>query len=219
MAKLTIFDERSGCFITPIKGVTKNPDGSYEVAPNGGEMTISRPIDGHTDFEWKCDCNQAPTPRDLIINYWMGGKLIVLNPQQVKLQVLGVTSDAKRFEILKPPSLPPTIKFLDVDTGCFFCMPSYPATPNPKPPIITIKCAANGGYIIQVEVGNDYRKDAPIYVMLYDKVGRLFWTQAFTDSKVVSVCCDINLGRAFYVCTGIGQVQIPVPFCKAPPKD
>lgn len=223
MAKLTIWDNDALANIVAGKGVARNPDGTYEVSSEGGEIFVldNKPKAGLRG--WQCACEVGDPAIYGFFYYYMGQKLIIRNEDQRDLYVyLGNEQshhNTKLIEIfLGNGSLP--VKIVDSKTGCFICLGAYGGSNgngDTSVPTAELICRfVNGiwqGYTLKVT----NRTGKNVQVVLKNKDGGITFNQGFSgDNRQV---VGFAVGRGFIYIDGIGEVPITVPFCKAPPKD
>jgi hypothetical protein len=223
MAKLTVIDNNAIAIILEGNGVRRNPDGTYEVDPNGGEITLVSALPNNTNKKgWQCDCNALfKTDAGEIFYYYKGNKLIIHNPFAVELDIyLGGNKyhyNTKLIELLLIEGSRVDIKIVDTRTGCFMCIDGGGTRVSPSQlPKAELICDTDpnkpGAHILIVT-----SRQQNIQVVIKDKDGAVIFNQGYSGNSRQLI--GYGAARAFYYIDGIGEVQMNVPFCKPSPKD
>lgn len=220
MAKLTIIGNGGQVGIDLLQGITRNPDGTYEVAQTGGTISVyaAKPKAGTRG--WQCDCeipNEAGNPEDVnsVFYYYMGNKIIIRNPTQRELHIIdGRNTSTGKGKIMEIYPVSPILKIIDTATKCFICVSKvFESNGDTSVPTAELICHPTNGHWLKVT--NKTQRN--VRVILNNATGVTIYQESFSYDNYGFA--GVGIARGFMYIDGIGEVPITVPFCKAPPKD
>lgn len=219
MAKLTIIGNGGQVGIDLLQGITRNPDGTYEVDQDAKiAVYAAKPKAGIRG--WQCDCeipNGAGNPEDVnsVFYYYMGNKIIIRNPTQRELHIIdGRNTSTGRGKIMEIYPVSPILKIIDTATKCFICVnKEVESNGDTSVPTAELICHPTAGHWLKV----NNKTQRNVRVVLNNATGVTIYQESFSYDNYGYAA--VGISRGFIYIDGIGEVQINVPFCKAPPKD
>lgn len=214
MAKVNIFDDNTGVRVFVSGDITINKDGSYEIGPKGGDITLAGGAFNNQPLSWSCPCEvYLGELTESIYGYFNGLKFILLNPlaRVVELDINGTKQiiNKKRFEIMVNPAS--VAKITDTATGCTKCVFPFNLIPG-IPPMVKITCAklADNQNRYTISVYNP--EGLPTRVILYDARGSYVWAHNFNFSGTALFDYTEALGKGTFILP-YAEETIRIPDC------